>query len=203
MESGVTDNVLPLLQPKNYAAPSLFEPTNLLREARRQRGWPSPTCRWSPCWTRDRERRASVAAEYHSNCNDGNGNTNGYYDNGSWVTSSTVSSATGPATAPTGTRPLATATETARSLGLGLWSTSSSSVGIDRGKRGLVCPPPRLDRRRRGGRAGRPPRSPGRWMWRRPSPAATPSPATGTTPRRSAGWPASTSRSSAARDGCR
>ncbi len=33
----MTDNVLPLLQPKTYAAPSLFEPTNLLREARRQR----------------------------------------------------------------------------------------------------------------------------------------------------------------------
>ncbi|MEO5608523.1 MAG: nucleoside phosphorylase [Ornithinibacter sp.] len=33
----MTDDVLPLLQPKNYAAPSVFEPANLLREARRQR----------------------------------------------------------------------------------------------------------------------------------------------------------------------
>lgn len=30
----------PLLRPKNYAEPSLFEPANLLREARRQRGLP-------------------------------------------------------------------------------------------------------------------------------------------------------------------
>jgi len=33
----VTGDLLPLLRPKNYAAPSLFEPANLLREARRQR----------------------------------------------------------------------------------------------------------------------------------------------------------------------
>ena len=37
MDTGVTDTVLPLLRPKNYAAPSLFEPANLLREARRQK----------------------------------------------------------------------------------------------------------------------------------------------------------------------
>ena len=36
----MTDNVPPLLRPKNYAAPSLFEPANLLREARRQRRLP-------------------------------------------------------------------------------------------------------------------------------------------------------------------
>ena len=32
----MTDDLLPLLRPKDYAAPSVFEPANLLREARRQ-----------------------------------------------------------------------------------------------------------------------------------------------------------------------
>lgn len=36
--SGVTDTDLPLLQAKDHASPSLFEPANLLREARRQQG---------------------------------------------------------------------------------------------------------------------------------------------------------------------
>ncbi len=33
----MTSDLLPLLRPKNYAAPSVFEPANLLREARRQK----------------------------------------------------------------------------------------------------------------------------------------------------------------------
>ena len=36
----MADDPPPLLRPKDYAAPSLFEPANLLREARRQRGLP-------------------------------------------------------------------------------------------------------------------------------------------------------------------
>ncbi len=36
----MTSDLLPLLRPKNYAAPSVFEPANLLREARRQRRLP-------------------------------------------------------------------------------------------------------------------------------------------------------------------
>jgi len=33
----VTGDLLPLLRPKDDAAPSVFEPANLLREARRQK----------------------------------------------------------------------------------------------------------------------------------------------------------------------
>lgn len=38
-----TNMTIPLLRSKNYDAPSVFTPANLLREARRQKGVPEGT----------------------------------------------------------------------------------------------------------------------------------------------------------------